>query len=289
MYVIEVLLNGVVLGGMYALTALGLNLQYGVARVMNLSYGEFLMLAAFSGFWLFTSYQIDPLLSILFSVPASFVANWLIYQILIVPLMRRAPNRDAFEAETILVTFGLLFVIQGGAMLEWGAQYRGYTYLAIPVHVGPLAFALNRLLAFVAACILGVAAYAVLRYTRVGTAIRALAVDPVSAQLVAVNVRGMSALAFAAGGAMVAASGTLISLFLSFNPTIGITYTLKALIVMVMGGIGNMAGSLLAGVILGVTESLAAYLVDPGLTLAINYAIFMLILLLRPKGLFARA
>jgi len=289
MFLIDVLLNGVVLGGMYALTALGLNLQYGVARIMNLSYGEFLMLAAFSGFWLFTSFQIDPLLGMLFTVPASFLANWLIYQILLVPLIRRAPNRDALEADSILVTFGLLFVIQGGAMLEWGAQYRGLSYLAVAVHVGSMTFALNRLLAFAAACAIGLTAYGVLRFTRAGTAMRALAVDPVSAQLVAINVRRMSALAFDSGGAMIAAAGTLISLFLSFNPTIGITYTLKALIVMVMGGMGNMAGSLLAGIILGVAEGVGAYLVDPGLTLAINYAIFMLILLVRPKGLFARA
>jgi branched-chain amino acid transport system permease protein len=289
MFVVEVLLNGAVLGGMYALTALGLNLQYGVARIMNLSYGEFLMLAAFCGFWLFTAFQVDPLLSMLVAVPAAFAANWLIYQVLLVPLIARAAHRDALEADSILVTFGLLFVIQGGAMLEWGAQYRGFSYLAVPVHLGPLTFALNRLLAFAAACIIGAGAYGVLRFTRTGTAVRALAVDPVAAQLAAINVRRFSALAFASGGAMVAAAGILISLFLSFNPTVGITYTLKALIVMVMGGIGNMAGSLLAGIILGVAESLGAYLVDPGLTLAINYALFMVILLVRPTGLFSRA
>jgi branched-chain amino acid transport system permease protein len=289
MVLIEVLVNGIVLGGMYALVAFGLNLQYGVARIMNLSYGEFLMTAAFTSFWLFTVYQVDPLLSLLASVPLAAIANWLIYQILLVPLVRRARDRDALEADSILVTFGLLFVIEGGAMLEWGGQYRGYSYLAIPIHVLSLTVALNRVLAFAAACVIGVAAFYVLRATRVGTALRALAIDPVAAQLVAIDVRRYSALAFAVGGGMIAAAGTLISLFLSFNPTIGIGYTLKALIVMVMGGIGNMMGSLVAGLFLGVAESLGAHLVDPGLTLAINYAIFMLVLLLRPKGLFARA
>jgi branched-chain amino acid transport system permease protein len=289
MFLLDVLLNGAVLGGMYALIALGLNLQYGVARIMNLSYGEFLMLAAFMNFWLFTSYSVDPLLGLAVSVPLIFLANWVIYQIFLVPLVRRARSRDALEADTILLTFGLLFVVQGGAMLEWGAQYRGYSFLAVPVHIGAFTFALNRLVAFAAACIIGFLAFAVLRFTRIGTAMRALAVDPDSAQLVAIDVRRYSALAFASGGAMVAAAGTLISMFLSFNPTIGITFTLKALIVMVMGGIGNMAGSLLAGVILGVAEALGAYLVDLGLTLAINYAMFLLVVLLRPNGLFARA
>jgi branched-chain amino acid transport system permease protein len=289
MFLLDVLLNGVVLGGMYALTALGLNLQYGVARIMNLSYGEFLMIAAFISFLLFTSYGLDPLLGMAISVPVMFVANWLIYQIFLFPLVRRAKSRDALEGDTILVTFGLLFLIQGGAMLEWGAQYRGYAFLAVPVHIGAFTFALNRLVAFAAACVIGIVAFVILRFTRTGTALRALAVDPRSAELVAIDVRRYNALAFACGGGMVAAAGTLISMFLSFNPTIGISFTLKALIVMVMGGIGNMAGSLLAGVILGVAESVGAYLVDPGLTLAINYAMFILVVLLRPNGLFARA
>ena len=106
------------------------------------------------------------------------------------------------------------------------------------------------------------------------------------AQLVAVDVPRLSALAFASGGAIVAASGTLVSMFLSFNASIGIVYTLKALIVVIMGWVGRMLGSLLAGLLLGVAEALGAWLVDPGLTLAINFGLFLLVLLIRPQGLF---
>jgi len=134
-----------------------------------------------------------------------------------------------------------------------------------------------------------VGAYLVLKYTRVGTALRALAIDPVAAQLVGVNVPRLSGLAFASGGAMMAAAGVLVSMFLSFNPSVGVLYTLKALIVVIMGGVGSMIGSLAAGLLLGLAEGFGAWLVDPGLTLAINFAIFLAILLLRPKGLFARA
>lgn len=289
MIVFEVLLNGIVLGGMYALLAFGLNLQYGVARIMNLSYGEFLMTAAFGAFWFFTLYAVDPLLSMIVSVPLAFAANWLIYRILLVPLVRRAPNREALEADTILVTFGLLFAIQGFALLQWGGEYRGYTYLAVPLDVLGATIAANRLLAFGVACVIGIGAFLVLKFTRTGTALRALAIDPVAAQLVGVNVPRLSALAFAAGGAMMAASGVLVSMFLSFNPSVGVLYTLKALIVVIMGGVGSMIGSLAAGLILGLAEGFGAWLVDPGLTIAINFAIFLLILLLRPKGLFARA
>lgn len=285
----EVLLNGIVLGGMYALLAFGLNLQYGVARIMNLSYGEFLMTAAFGAFWFFTLYAVDPLLSMIVSVPLAFAANWVIYRVILVPLVRRAPSREALEADTILVTFGLLFVIQGFALLQWGGQYRGYTYLAVPLDIFGATIAANRLLAFGVACAIGIGAWLVLKYTRTGTALRALAIDPIAAQLVGVNVPRLSALAFASGGAMMAAAGVLVSLFLSFNPSVGVLYTLKALIVVIMGGVGSMIGSLAAGLILGLAEGFGAWLVDPGLTLAINFAIFLLILLLRPKGLFARA
>ena len=284
----EAVLGGMLVGGMYGLIALGLNLQYGIARMMNLAYGEALMGSAFTAFWLFMLWQIDPLASMLLSVPLAFGANWLIYRWLLTPLIRRAANQDVLEADTILVTFGLLFVFQGLALVQWGGEYRGYTYLAVPVNVLGATLALNRLIAFGAAIALGLALYWVLRATRLGGALRAIAIDPVAAQLVAIDVPRLSALAFAAGGAIMAAAGTLVSMFLSFNASIGIVYTLKALIVVIMGGVGRMLGCLLAGLILGVAESVGAWLVDPGLTLAINFALFLLVLLVRPQGLFSR-
>ena len=129
MVALDVVLNGVVLGGLYALVAIGLNFQYGIARIMNLSYGEGLMLAAFSTFWLFTLYQFSPLLSVLAVIPVAFVASWLIFLIFMQPLVKRATNRDMLERDSILMTFGLLFVVQGGALWSWGSQPRGYLYL----------------------------------------------------------------------------------------------------------------------------------------------------------------
>lgn len=288
MILFEVVLSGVLVGGMYGLIALGLNLQYGIARMMNLAYGEALMGSAFTAFWFFTLWRIDPLASMLFSVPAAFCGNWLIYRYLLTPLIRRAANQEILEADTILVTFGLLFVFQGLALVQWGGEYRGYSYLAVPVDVLGATVALNRLIAFAAAVVLALALYWLLRSTRFGGALRAIAIDPVAAQLVAVDVPRLSALAFAAGGAIMAAAGTLVSMFLSFNASIGIVYTLKALIVVIMGGVGRMMGCLMAGLLLGLAEALGAYLVDPGLTLAINFAFFLLVLLVRPRGLFSR-
>lgn len=283
---IETLMNGVVLGGMYALIAMGLNLQYGVARIMNLSYGEFLMGGAFSAFWLYTLWQVDPLVGLLLGVPAAFVANWLLYLLLLAPLVRRAHSREQLETDSILATFGLLFLVKGSALAAWSGDERAYSYLQQPVVVLGSTFAANRLLAFAAACLLALVTWAVLARTRIGTAVRAVAVDPVAAQLVAIDVKRLAALTFAAGGAMAAAAGTLISMFLTFSPAVGVEYTLKALIVVIMGGVGHIIGGLAAGIILGVAESLGAWLVDPGLTLAINFSMFLAVLLLRPKGLF---
>jgi branched-chain amino acid transport system permease protein len=286
---LEPLLTGITLGGMYALVAMGLTLQYGVARIMNLSYGEILVAAAFAVFWLFTAAGLSPLLGLAVIVPMAFIVSWLIYRILLLPLVRRAKTRDALEVDSILATFGLLFVVQGVMLVLFGGAYYSYSFLAIPVNVFGVTIAANRLLALAFAAVIGLALYLGLTRTRAGTALRAVAVDPVSAQLVAIDVRAAAAIAFALGGALVASGGVLVSMFLTFNANIGVVFTMKALIVVIMGGVGNMLGALVAGLILGLTETFVATWIDPGLTLAATYTIFLIILLVRPQGLFGRS
>jgi branched-chain amino acid transport system permease protein len=299
--VFEVLLGGLLLGGMYGLVALGLNLQYGVSRILNLAYGEFLIGGAFIAFFTvmgttntimgltIVTPQLNPLLSILASAPIAFALNWLIYQYLMIPLIRRAPGQDALDADVVLVTFGLFFVLQGLAMVNLSGDLRGYSFLAEGRNVLGATIALNRLVAFLGACVLALALFLILRHTRVGSALRAMTIDPVAAELMGVDVRKYSALAFAAGGALAATAGMLVSTFISFSATTGVEFTLKALIVVIMAGVGRVTGTLAAGLLLGVVEQLGGYLVDPGLTLAINFGLFTLILLLRPTGLFTRA
>ena len=154
----------------------------------------------------------------------------------------------------MLVTFGLLFVFQGLALVNWSGDLRGYSFLSAPVHVLGATVALNRLLAFLGACVLALALFLVLRHTRFGAALRAITIDPVAASLVGIDVRKYSALAFAAGGALAAVSGMLVSTFISFSATIGVEYTLKALIVVIMAGVGRVTGTLAAGLLLGVVE-----------------------------------
>jgi branched-chain amino acid transport system permease protein len=285
----EVVVGGLMLGGMYALIALGFNLQYGVARILNLAYGEFFMTACFAAFWMFTLWQVHPLAGLLLSVPVTFAANWLIYRFLMMPLVRRSRSRGQLEAETILSTFGLAFVLQGGATAAFTGNLRSYEFLSWPVHFLGFTFAANRLLAFALAVLVGGGIYALLRYTRPGMAVRAVADDPAAAGLVAIHVERLSAVAFGAGGALVAVAGTLISMFLTFDPHIGVSFTMKALVVVIMGGVGNVLGGLAAGFLLGLAESLCSYWVDPGLTLAVAFALFLGVLLVRPRGLFGSA
>jgi branched-chain amino acid transport system permease protein len=286
--IVDLLLAGTILGGMYALIAMGLTLQYGVARILNLSYGEFLVAAAFGAYWLFTAWSVNPLVGLVLALPAAFAANWLIYRVLLVPLVRRAKNRDALEADSILATFGLLFVVQGIVLVMFGGQYYSYSYLSIPVTIVGSTVAINRLVALMFAAAIGLALYLALTRTRAGTALRAVAADPVAAGLVAIDVRAATAFAFALGGALVAAGGVLVSMFLTFNAAMGVTFTMKALIVVIMGGLGNLLGALTAGLLLGLAETVVARLVDPGLTLAVNFALFLAVLLVRPSGLFGR-
>lgn len=289
MIVFDILITGLMLGGLYSLVAIGFNFQYGVARIMNLSYGEGFMLAAFLTFMLFSLYRVSPLVTLLIAAPAAFALSLAIYHLVLAPLVRRAKDQDVLERDSILVTFGLLFVIEGAALWVWGSQPRGYTYLAIPIQLGDLTVALNRLVALGAACVLGAGLWLFLVRTRTGVALRAIAVDPLAAQLVAIDVRRYSAIAFAAGGALIAVSGVLISTFLSFTPASGVEFTLTALIVVILGGLGHMGGALVAGLILGLAEATTARLVDSELTLAVNYAIFLTVLIVRPTGLFGRS
>jgi branched-chain amino acid transport system permease protein len=286
---VDILLPGLVLGGMYALIALGLTLQYGVARIMNLSYGETLVASALAAFSLYMGMSVSPLAALLFAVPAAVVLNWLLYRFVLLPLMRRSKESGAREIDSILATFGLLFVVQGIMLVAFGGQYYSYSYLSIPVVVLGSTLAVNRLVALAFAAIIGVAVYLVLVRTRVGTAVRALAVDPNTARLVGIDVAALSGLAFAVGGGLVAGGGVLVSMFLTFNASMGVVFTMKALVVVIMGGVGNVMGALVAGLLLGVVETAVARLVDPGLTLAATYALFLLVLLVKPSGLFGTA
>jgi branched-chain amino acid transport system permease protein len=284
----EILVTGVLLGGTYALIALGLTLQYGVARIMNLANGETLVAACFIAFWLFTSYQVSPLWGLLVIAPVAFAVNWAIYTFLLRPLVDRAKSQGMLEVDSILATFGLLFLFQGLMLRSFGGAYFSYTFLAERFTIFGSPYGLNRVVAFLAAVLIGLGLWVFLYLTRRGTAVRAVAVNPSSSSLVGIDVAGTAALAFALGGALTACGGALLSTFYTFNASMGVLFTIKALIIVIMGGVGDVRGAVLASLILGVAETTVASLIDPGLTLSATYALFILVLLFRPQGIFGR-
>lgn len=285
---LNALLTGLTLGGVYALVAMGLTIQYGVSRTMNLAYGEFLIAAAFAVFVMFGTFGISPYLLAVAVVPASFILSWLVYRIMLTPLVRRAKSPLALEIDSLLLTFGLLFAIMGVMLLLFGGNYTNYSYLAIPVRILDATVSANRLLAFGAAAVVGVVAYILLMRTRTGTALRAVAVDPMGAQLVGIDVRWAAGLAFAAGGAIAALGGVLISTYMTFTAEMGVAFTMRALIVVIMAGVGHVLGALVAGLALGLVEAFVAGYLDPGLTVAVIYAVFLVTLVVRPAGIFGR-
>ena len=283
----DILISGLLLAGTYALIAMGLNLQYGVARIMNLANGEVLVLGALAAFWVFMSAQVSPLLTMIIVAPLAFFGNWLVYIIFLRPLVRRAKNQGQLEVDSILATFGMSFALVG-IMVSIHGEYFAYSYLADPISLLGTTVALNRLVAFCFAVLIGLGLYLWLNHSRPGMAVRAVAVSKEASQLVGISVERISAFAFALGGAVTAAGGTLISTFITLDASIGVIFTMKALIIVIMGGVGDIRGAIIAAIILGMVETAVATLIDPGLTLAAAYLIFLLVLLFRPHGLFGR-
>ncbi|MCR9280547.1 MAG: branched-chain amino acid ABC transporter permease [Rhodobacteraceae bacterium] len=283
----DILISGLLLGGTYALIAMGLNLQYGVARIMNLANGEVLVMGALASFLAFTAASISPLITVFLVAPLAFAASWLVYRVLLLPLVRRAKTQGQLEVDSILATFGMAFILVGTMVLIYPELF-AYSFLAVPVDVAGTTVAANRLVAFGGAVAISLALYLWLNRSNAGLAVRAVAVSPMAAGLVGINVERISALAFAIGGTITAMGGVLISTFVTLDPSFGVIFTMKALIIVIMGGVGDIRGAIVAALILGVVETAVATLIDPGLTLAAAYTIFLLVLLFRPQGLFGR-
>lgn len=286
---ITTLITGLVLGGTYALVAMGLTLQYGISRIMNLAYGEILIFAAFAAFLLFSGLGINPILGLAIVLPLAFAFGYLVYGVMMQPLVTRSKKSGTLEVDSILATFGLLFVIQGVMLVVFGSNYTSYNFLNTGINVLGTNIAANRLLAFALAVIIGATLFYVLTRTRWGTTIRAIAVNPDAAPLVGIDVNRTARFAFALGTMLAASGGVMISMYQTFNASMGVVFTMKALVIVIMGGLGNLMGALVAGLLLGIVETIVATYVDPGLTLAATYLLFLGVLLWKPSGLFGKA
>ncbi|MCG6878626.1 MAG: branched-chain amino acid ABC transporter permease [Deltaproteobacteria bacterium] len=284
---LDIIISGLLLGGIYAVTAVGLSLQYGVARVLNIAHGEFIMLGAFLTWFLFTALGINPLVALLISGLILFGVGFLLYRTLFTRLRISAENPGAFEGNSMLACFGLLFIIQNVAILSWGADIKGYSFLAFPVSLWGAKFSANRLVTLLFALVICLVFYLFLSKTRLGKAIRAAAQDPETAGLMGVQINRVLALCFGFGALMAGFGGALISMSYNIQPTMGLEYTMIALIVIVLGGLGSIPGSLLGGLLLGLVGSIVTH-VEPGLALVAYYVIFMILLLVKPSGILGK-
>jgi branched-chain amino acid transport system permease protein len=285
--ILDVVIAGLLLGGLYALIAMGLSLQYGVARVLNISHGEFIMLGALTTWSLHTVFGLNPLLSLAICGPAAFVLGFVIHRTLFKRLLSSAASPGIFESSSMLASFGLLFIIQNVALIAWGPEIRGYSFLRVPVDIAGAVFGANRLVTLGFAIVIGLAFYLFLAHARLGKAIRAAAQDPATAGLMGVNIDLVLAVCFGFGAAMASMAGMLISMCYPVNAVMGLEYTIIAIIVVALGGLGSILGSFIGGLILGLIGSVVTYF-EPGLALAAYYAIFIVLLLVRPTGIMGK-
>jgi branched-chain amino acid transport system permease protein len=285
---LELLASGLITGGIYALVALGLNLQYGLMRILNIAHGEFLMVGAYLTWMAHTSLGLSPLLMVPVSFLILMVVGLVIHRLCFRRLNATSPNLDIFEARGLMVAFGLMFLVQNFASFMWGGDLRGYDYLADPVKFGEAQFAGNKLLVFGLALVFSGALIVLLRFTLLGKGVRALMQSPTGAQLVGIDTQRLHPLMFGLGLGLSGVAGCLLSMAYTITPSMGQPYTVTALIVITLGGFGSMSGALAGGLLLGVIEALGMHFSDPSLKALLSYSVFIAVLLLRPRGLFAK-
>jgi branched-chain amino acid transport system permease protein len=285
---LELIASGLITGGVYALVALGLNLQYGLMRILNIAHGEFLMIGAFLTWTAQSSLGVSPLLMIPVCFALLFVLGLIIHRLWFRPLTATSPNLDVFEARGLMISFGLMFLVQNFASLIWGGDLRGYDYLGEPVALGGAQFAANKLLVFGLALAISAALIVLLKKTLLGKAVRALMQSPTGAELVGINTRLLHPLMFGIGLGLSGVAGCLLSMAYTISPSMGEPYTVTALIVITLGGFGSMGGALAGGLFLGVIEAIGMHFTNPSLKALMSYVVFIGVLLLRPRGLFAK-
>ncbi len=277
------LIVGVLLGGMFSLTAVGLSLVLGVLRLVNLAHGEFLVVGAYAGFYLLSVAGIDPLLGLPVIAAGLALAAAPLYRYLIAPLAGRG-------AEAPMMTmFGVLIVLQNLFLLVFHADTRSIetSYSTAALSLGTVSVGRIYVIGFVISVTAVALIHLLVTRTEFGRDLRASSEDPTAAAIVGVNVRRVHMLTFALGAACAGAGGTLSGLAFSFTPSSGASYLLNSFAVVVLGGLGSVLGTLVAGITIGVVQSLGGVLLGDGYRDAVALVLFLVVLTVRPPGLLA--
>jgi len=290
---VQALVTGLLLGGVYSLVSMGLTLIFGVLDILNFAHGAFMALAMYASFVLVANAGFDPYLSLLVSVPLLFVLGVLVQRVLLARVM------DQPHENQLLLTFGLALLIENALLMVFTATPRtvdfpyaqtgiplGFATVRGPLDVFGAVADLPRVIAFLGSLVIAGGLFYLLRRTSLGTAIRAVAENPDGAAMVGIDVRRMHMIAFGLGTACVAAAGTLVLPFLSLQPTTGEQFNVIAFVVVVLGGLGNVVGALVGGILIGLVQELGGAFVPGVDKLFFVFVVFVLTLLLRPQGLF---
>lgn len=283
-------LNGVLVGAMLGGIALGLSLIFGVLRIVNFAHGSFLMLAMFTAFWLQKIAGLDPYVSIVIAAPLMFALGYAVQALIVAPLIRRERALVVEPISALLLTAGVYIVIDNLALMAFGPNVRSATSMIETTTVMVGEFPLNtfRVVAAVVALALAGGLALWLSRTDTGRAIRATAQNRDAAALSGIDVPHIYNLTFGLGCALVGVMGCLIAPFIPLTPQVGLSFGIKSFIVVVLGGIGSIAGSLVGGVVIGLFESVASQFVATPTAAIFSLGLFILILLLRPQGLMGK-
>jgi len=278
------LINGILLGGIYASYSAGFSLIFGVMGVINIFHGEMVMLGAFLTYWFFILFHVDPFLTIPFSFFSLFVFGYLVQRFVIQRVVEAPPMIS------YILTFGIHLIIAYSALWVWTADFRTVTttYSGLNANVGGVIIPYARVATFGLALIVVAGLYFLLNKTEAGRAIRATAQDKEMARLMGVNITRTYALTFGIGAAVTGVAGSLISTYFIIFPQMGLSYTIIAFCVVVLGGMGYIPGALWGGLILGVVQSMTATYLNAGLSGALTFILLFVMLIIRPAGIAGR-
>ena len=280
----QAVVTGILIGGVYGLVAMGLTLIFGVLDIVNFAHGSFLALALFLSFWLVSSLGMHPYLALAVSIPVMFVLGYLVQR----GVLSGATGKPL--ENQLLITLGLSLVIENTLLLLFGANPRSVQLAGdFGIHILGAVAQWSRVLAFGGALVLAGVLYLVLQRTRLGTAIRAVAANDKGAQLVGINTRQIYAVTSALGTACAGAAGTLVAPLVTIEPSTGSIFNIVAFVVVVLGGMGNVPGALVGGLVIGLTEQLGGIYLPGQSPLLSVFIVFVLVLFLRPQGLFGRS
>jgi branched-chain amino acid transport system permease protein len=286
--IVQNLIFGLFIGSNYGVAAAGLSLVFGVLRVLNVAHGELLMLGGYTSFWMFNLFGIDPFVSVLISAPLMLLLGLVLHRGLFV-FVERLEEEPRIK-NSLLVSFGLGLVLQNLAQWLFTADERSVNtaYAGGSLILFGLVFPYTRLVSLAVGCLTILALDQLLRRTYLGKAIRATAEDWRAASLAGIDIRRTYLITFGLGAALAGVAGSLVSIGSSIAPTLGAAWTLKALVVIVLAGMGSIFGAFAAGLLLGAAEAVSTYAFGSVWREVVGLVLFLLVLLIRPQGLFGR-